>query len=383
MGYHDKYLIKNEHSYGEFAAFEPAPEFEQEEQPGIKSWVYRHELDSEHYDLIWPVMPDFPYPVFIEQMVKQAWKAKTPTKQHPQQQLAGMHRVGHRVPSSTQVEATPELPVGTLKEGLPRNPRAVAAAGAWTRPTDVRDKSVRLVFPEAHEQNLLQKPHLQGVAKDWAQMLKFGRVEGIGFRGDTRDPATIKAYGGFKTPCSRTDDYYLDNAIIPNFKIYLTERFGAGADLIDEAALKTYIQGHKTEGELFVRYEFWRAMMKKEELHLGRAIANEFLKGYTSSSRSTVIAKAFANGQGWVYALWVKGAFLVPEFNTHNWLVHAEQELALPDDVPWYYVYGFRQVSTKGTELKFTGPLYLRTGFHGNHPEIFDKAFELFSGKRQ
>ena len=120
-------------------------------------------------------------------------------------------------------------------------------------------------------------------------MVNFKRVEGYAFRGDTRDPLKIKADGGFNPPATRTDDYYLDNNIIPNFCDYMKKRFGQ--DNIDQTALRNFIKANHGTGTTFIRYETWRAMLEQESMHLGRMVADEFLKGYISTSRSTRVAK--------------------------------------------------------------------------------------------
>jgi hypothetical protein len=158
----------------------------------------------------------------------------------------------------------------------------------------------------------------------------------------------------------------------------MSQRFGE--DNLDTVALRSFIKANKGTGMTFVRYQSWRAMMQQESMHLGRMIAHEFLKGYISTSRSTQVAKAYAGGSGWVYVIYVKGAFVLGEQGEHDWLVYGEQELAMPDAVPWNLVFGFRQM---GADYKFKGPLYMRKHWHGEFKESFDNAFELLSGKRQ
>src|SRR5262249_22765763 len=122
------------------------------------------------------------------------------------------------------------------------------------------------------------EPHLKGIAKDWCRHLDFDRVKGYGFRGDSRPPLKIKEAGGFNPPNTRNDDWYIKNKIIPNFQQYMKERFGTD---IDASVMEAYIKGKGGDGINFVYYEVWRDMLEKESLHLGRMMADEFMKGYT------------------------------------------------------------------------------------------------------
>jgi hypothetical protein len=328
----------------EFSAYNPDPTWSAEEQVGAQGWKEAYQLDSDHYPLATTVEASFPYPEFIEKMLEAAWKPAAATKMKPQKQLIGQGRV-------FQPTATP----------------------AMKKAADYR-------APNLHYADIpVSAAHLKGVAKDWSEFKRFKRLSGYAFRGDTRDPMTIKSQGGFKPPSTRTDDYYLDNAIIPNFKQYMKQRFGE--DNLDGAALKTYIKGTGGKGMTFCHYECWRAMMQQEALHLGRMIASEFLKGFISTSRSTKISKSFAKASGWVYVLEVNGAFLLlGKSSDHHWQVFDEQELAVPDEVPWDSVEGFRQV---GADLKFKGPIYLRNFGVDGEARLPEPLFELLSGKKQ
>jgi hypothetical protein len=340
MGHHSNFKISNQAPWHhEFSAFNPDPACASQEEMAEIEWKKAYQLDMQHYPLMRQMPDSFPFPQFIAQMLEAAWKPASASQKQPQKFMAGQHRAAAVTPSiqKAAVYHAPQLHYGLC--------------------TDAR---------------------IQGIAKDWCRMKEFQRVEGYAFRGDKRDPMTVKAHGGFMTPATRTDDYYLDMTVIPNFKIYMKNRFGE--DNLDEAALRKYIKGGGSAGLMFIRYECWRAMMQQESLHLGRMIASEFLKGYTSTTRATSIAKMFAVPNGWVYALYVKGAFLIGGKGTHDWIRFGEQELAMPGSVEWQHVFGFREV---GDDLNFTGPIYLRKHFHGQHKDSFEKVFELLSGKRQ
>jgi hypothetical protein len=340
VGFHSDLKIDNKAAWkDEFSAFNPDPVSAGQEEKAVIEWDKAHQLDAQNYPLMRPVPDSFPYPQYVAHMLQAAWKPAVAAKQQPQKRLAGQHR---------SAAATP----------------ALQKAGAYHAPM--------LHYGQCTD------ARIQGVAKDWCRMQEFKRVEGYAFRGDKRDPLTVRSKGGFHPPAVRTDDYYLDNVVIPNFQRYVKDRFGE--DNLDVTAMRNYIKGSGASGMTFVRYECWRAMLQQEALHLGRMMASEFLKGYVSTTRSTSIAKAFALQNGWVYVLYVKGAFLIGGKGSHDWIRFGEQELAMPDAVPWNLVFGFREV---GMDLKFTGPLYLRKHFHGQHKDSFDKVFELLSGKKQ
>jgi hypothetical protein len=340
----------------EFSAYEPDPDLASKEGKGSKGWAKGYQLETDHYPLMEILPHTFHYPDFIVEMLRTCWITARAQKKpnRPQRQLAGNHRKPWVLPGTKKTIATKYKVCAANAVGTAPPPRLVY--GAHTDPQ-----------------------HLKGVAKDWCRHLDFDRVKGYGFRGDSRPPLTIKAAGGFNPPKTRNDDWYIDNKIIPNFQDYMKERFGTD---IDARVMRDYIKGKGGDGITFVYYEVWRDMLEKESLHLGRMISDEFLKGYISTSRSTSIAKAYAGEKGWVYVLYVQGAFVLGAQDSNEWLLYGEQELAMPGKVRWDQVYGFREMGP-GPKFKVDGPIFLRKGFKDKDNSSFEEVYQLLSGKKQ
>ena len=160
-------------------------------------------------------------------------------------------------------------------------------------------------------------------------MLKIDRVVAYGFRGDSRDPDTMKAAKGFLPPSTRQDERYLNGAVFEQFQDYMKRRFQQDITL-DEYKVALAKSMDAQAKQLFLEYSIWRAIIKSEELHLGRMLANEGLKGYISTTKAVTVAKAFA-GRGWVYCLLVRGGYLVPPKGKAEWTkLFGEQEVAFP-----------------------------------------------------
>ena len=238
--------------------------------------------------------------------------------------------------------------------------------------------------------------YLQGVAKDWHLAKDLERINAYTFRGDSREPHQIMKMGGFTPNSSRNDDAYLKNTIYPLFIGYMRRRFGIPVtDLVDQEtfmdAVKSVIPSpiHRA---WWTEYVIWRALEDSEKLHVGRMVAYEGLKGYTSTTRAVSVAKAFSVGNaspgvkvGWVYVTLIEGGIVVPDSGKHVWTqLFGEQEIAFPGTVPWSKIYGFRQV-TREIGNKFTPdqPLFLRKGFREQDAEAFKVCYELLSGKPQ
>jgi len=148
------------------------------------------------------------------------------------------------------------------------------------------------------------------------------------------------------------------------------------------AMVKTMTGGGVNE-DLWYEYTIWRALAKSEELHLGRMLAEETLKGYVSTSRAVGVAKGFSGDAGYVYVVRFSGGIVVPEKGDgHPWTkVFGEQEIAYPGALRWDTVMGFRQTTNK----RFTPnqPLYLRKGFQTEDRRAFEACYDLLSGKKQ
>lgn len=205
--------------------------------------------------------------------------------------------------------------------------------------------------------DLVAKPVLQepvrtafpgGYATDWNLIPGLDRVNAYVFRGDKRGPRTVRAVGGFHPPSSRKDDRYA-GVIARRFASYMKTRYNQD---VAESDIVQYVKGQGTAGKVFTEYEMWRAILKNEELHIGRMVADEFLKGFISTTRSINTAVGFLTGAsadgnrepvGAIYALHSEGGFLLPPQAQH---VHGtkinENEIAHPGALPWNKVIGFR-----------------------------------------
>jgi hypothetical protein len=113
-------------------------------------------------------------------------------------------------------------------------------------------------------------------------------------------------------------------------------------------------------------------------------VIEEALQGFMSTTRAATVAKAYAGAKGgWVYILFVNGAYLIPDQTAHKWTnIFGEQEIAMPGSVSWDRVKGFRQVEATD-EKKFTGPIYLRDDFDASESAAAEQCYKLLSGMKQ
>lgn len=228
-------------------------------------------------------------------------------------------------------------------------------------------------------------PPVYGAATGWEKIAELDRVNAYGFRGDKRGPKMIRAAGGFQPPSMRTDDAYVQ-VIAERFVRYMMSRF---QQTIDPAEAVQYIKGQGASGRAFVQYQVWRAILKSEELHIGRMVADEFLRGFTSISRDVRMAYDFGKqgsadrykGEGFgVYALHSEGGFLLPPRAQHmHGTKGTEAEIAHPGPIPWDHVMAFRTFLNVNLNddrtFKKSGVIFVRRGFRGSDPAGFSKVF--------
>ncbi len=225
------------------------------------------------------------------------------------------------------------------------------------------------------------KPLYGKAATDWDKIRDLERVNAYAFRGDKRRVTEVRAANGFHPPSSRTDDRYLPK-IASRFVAYMKSRFNKDVNADD---VIQYNKGQGAAGKVFVEYEIWRALLDAERFHIGRMVTNEFLRGYTSTSRSIMTALNYCNddsdGDGYkapsaaVYALHTEGGFLLPPRAQH---VHgyrgSEAEIAHPGSIPWLKVMAFRTKVPQIGNLKVDGARYrsnvifVRKGFRQLDP---------------
>lgn len=221
-----------------------------------------------------------------------------------------------------------------------------------------------------------------GIATDWNTIPELQRVNAYAFRGDKRHPRQVKSADGFHPPCTRRDAAYIP-VIARRFVTYMKDRYNK---VLDQQEVEQYIRGKGPAGKVFVEYELWREILKGEELHIGRMVTTEFLKGYISTSRSVTTASGFAmqssadgKGEGirGVYALHSEGGFLLPPRGTHVHASNNEAEIAHPGQLSWSKVKAFRiyQIAHMGDARTYKTPefqakrrIFVRKGFKEQDP---------------
>jgi hypothetical protein len=282
-----------------------------------------------------PIPIHFEFEQFFERMAKQQWSAALPSQQAFRDR-AGLGRA---------------VPMGLH------------------RPSTRVDASIPL--------------HRGASATDWKKIRELDRVSAYVFRGDQRRTTDIRAANGFHPPSARTDDHYL-TVIAKRFVTYMKQQFSRDVDL---GEVVQYIKGQGPVGKVFVQYEIWRAVLESEKFHIGRMTADEFLRGYVSTSRDINIAAGFAknNSAGGtkgpvyaIYALHSEGGFLLPNTkHAHSTNPH-EAEIAHPGSIPWCKVMAFRTGTTLDPDDARTfdrsGVIFVRKDFHQADPRGFAKV---------
>lgn len=343
--------------YAEFGEYEPDRAYAALEEGGSMSWKGRT-LDYIPSKSKLPLLPLQPA---MQRMLDHAWKAANPSEGAAR---AGFQMGGHRQASPPKQPAPAYQKINT--------PATIGKADRTVHAGQVGSGAI----------------HLQNAfARDWGLHKNFKRVRAYTFRGDKREPDTIRKANGFNPPITRADDWYMENVVHKQFSRWLKDR--AGIDLAwpqFKQCIHAAAPDPSTK-EAVWHYGIWRMLVEQEQFHLGRMLAEEALKGFISTTRAVTVAKGYASNSttaGWVYVTRVDGGYVVPDQARHQWTtIFGEQEIAMPGSVPWENVMGFRQVAMGGFANKFTGPIYLRDGFVGAEPEAAEKVYKLLSGKRQ
>lgn len=230
----------------------------------------------------------------------------------------------------------------------------------------------------------VKMPNNSAIATDWKLTKQIPRTHAVTFRGDRRDPYDlIQNYGGFTPPNTRTDDFYLDNAVFNEFADYLKRRYDRDLSLVDfKAAVNKTLTTPDAKSTL-VDYLMWRKIMEREAVHLGRMTDNECLKGYISTSRNIDSSIGFATNHGksdgWLYVVMVQKGFIVPSSITTPKAMWAtqEQEIAQWGPIPGERILGFRRVLKNRT---LTGNIFLRRTFRKQEPKAFKYMYRVLSG---
>ncbi len=333
---------------GDFNAWEPMSHYAKTEERGDVSWV-GGDLPAIGTKTVVP--PTKPLHVLFGDFFNHLWKrAEKPTG--PQRNFL----------AQTRVATTPQRPY------FP------AVAATQTPAFDM--------LPANATQ------HLAGMASDWEIHKNLERFSGYAFRGDSRDPVALKAADGFCPPSTRNDDGYIKGAVYEQFCSYMQRRFGKDLKAAITAdqflALVRSTAPAPADKDTFVFYTTWRAIVKSEQFHLGRMLAEETLKGYISTTRAVTVAKGFAckreSKAGWVYCVAVPSGIVVPSKNASQWTkIFGEQEIAMAGEIPWHGFAAARAVK----HGMFEGNIFIRNNFEKIDPEAFKKICKLMSGEKQ
>lgn len=385
--------VQGSYSTAQFDAWQPKSSYEQKEIVGSQQWK-----GGWVAPVVWKSAPvgDPPMADYFRDLAARMWtKAKVNTSAPRSNVLMGGHRnlppvpVRNLPPPPFAGDKLPPPPSPLVLRKLPPPPpvrplpyRPVGSPVSMQAPMDAANAEAKALGTAPPDLS-----YLNGVANDWTLMAKLERISAHTFRGDTRNPDQIKAAGGFFPPSTRTDDYYLKKKVYEFFKKYMLARWQMDISArisADEfvAMVKAATKSGDNE-DLWYQYAIWRALTQSEELHLGRMLAEETLKGYVSTSRAVAVAKGFSGSAGWVYVVRVGGGIVVPEKGDgHPWTqIFGEQEIAYPGPLTWDAVMGFRKTANK----KFAAgePLYLRKSFQGEDRKAFEACYDLLSGKPQ
>jgi len=221
--------------------------------------------------------------------------------------------------------------------------------------------------------------------KSWDGITDLERINAYTFRGDTRDPIEVKKAEGFRPPSSRTDDTYV-NLIASAFVSFMHDTHGKQVNRQD---VIKHIKGERQRGEDFVRLQMWRHMMDNEQFHIGEMVKHEFLKGFISTSRDPYVSWKFADRwnpstTSWLYAVHVKGGFLLPS-SAVSTNIHAgkdeEAEVAFPGNLSFGKVVGVARLSFSRNMSPVVPPfvMYYRHGFRQSQPKAFQMLHASFS----
>ncbi len=339
---------------GEFDTVEADPEIAKSEKSGNVAWMG----GTLPFIPVEGGLPPVDLPARLKQLIQNSWKSARPSKTQSRSKL----KIGDRTPHSWK-------------------PADIMAHKKLVEDSTYH-KAVQPLTPFADRRAELA-PHLAGVAADWKTHETLQRVSAYTFRGDKRNPAAIFAAKGFNPPISRTDQFYIDEVIYPEFKGYLERRFNKTITRADFDRAYNQTITVESDRKLIHNYFVWRALLEDESYHAGRMLAKETLKGYISTSRACTVAKGYAKPDGWVYVTRVLGGFLIPDQGKHEWTtIFGEQEIATLGSIPFHEIFAFRQIAGD-MRCRFTGPIYLRRNLRIRNPVAFKEIYELLSGRVQ
>jgi len=218
------------------------------------------------------------------------------------------------------------------------------------------------------------------------------RISCYAFRGDSRSPEAIKEAEGLWPGITRDDDgvKYLPKKYWPNESTPVKHpSYEAIAEALD-AVLKS---------DNFDMTKYDKSLTDHGALHLGRYTADQTLKAYISATKSVAIAKSFSNYwatdryvRSYCYALRCWKGFELPSTlptkdklkELHEFAEFAEQEVAVPGQIGWSDVVGYRVIRAGNDKGQFFfGPVFLRDELRNTDVSAFYALFNQLSGQSQ
>lgn len=230
--------------------------------------------------------------------------------------------------------------------------------------------------------------------------IQIDRINCYGFRGDSRDLQQLKDANGMLPGVTRTDhrvDKYKDRAL--DIDTTLSE----GAD--DLWAEYDHLFEGSEEALSEASRKYLKAIMKHDIMHLGVFTGEKDFRGYVSATKSTALAKCFANHYEEVetnlttycYAVRCRGGYHLPSTVPadckkdpvpylkvlHSFVAYAEQEVTVPGAIWWPDIVGMRVITCNKDCQFFSGPVFLQDHLMAEDNDSFSTLFELLSGKSQ
>jgi hypothetical protein len=205
------------------------------------------------------------------------------------------------------------------------------------------------------------------------------------FRGEARDPRRIKDGFGFLPGFTRTDESaYSANTNFPDKPLPWTGFLGGKTVNVGEVAVR-FDERRKNKND---PRDYKAALKEYAVFELGVYLVDQTFKGYVSLTKSTAMAKRFANYYSpkvdcavYCYAARCRGGFVAPSSiqgvperaidfylrKQHVFGYYAEQEIAMPGQVGWHDVVGFRVIRCDESGQYFSGPIFLQDWLRKEH----------------
>jgi hypothetical protein len=248
--------------------------------------------------------------------------------------------------------------VGNVDPTAPRDGRGLVLGASPGRMAGMSGNAIQSDFARVKHDADSRRAFGRPKASAWYQMKELKQVAAYTFRGDTRSATQIRSAGGFYPPSLRTDDYYM-NVVADAFARYLLKLQNQKATPEAVRECKESIQDYLRSGadryevKMLAEYHSWRAIFRREEMHIGVMTDSPFLKAYVSTTRDMTVALEGSAGvlatdmpdlvtgaKGWIYAVRVEPGFLLKPGVAG--VKKDEAEVAHLGPISWKDVYGFR-----------------------------------------